>query len=527
MGDGTTIDARALMDALWACARSIASETARVARGNDFIATGLALAIVNALASRTRRGVDRIARAVEKMLFVTVIVAGERGSAEVENARAVLRLMSRGDVARARYAGREDDDIVLEPVLRGKSVVVRMNGYEARLTCRGGSFGEASSVGSSDGESSWYSAFVNGASSFGASAAGGKMNGAPAEGSSSDYFTIRVFRLFRSRRWTKECVREMLRLGAEARERERKAGTEFTRVHMPRTVVEYSAPSSRHEGGGHRVYRGEQHWVPSEKPSRPLDTVVLPTGARDMIERDVREFLDSERWYVDRGLPYRRGYLLHGLPGTGKTSLVFALAGHFGLPLYVVRLSDERLCDEGLHRLFRTTEKRSIILLDDVDAPGANEVFRELQPGESTGNLSVQSTLSLLDGVTSVDGRLIFLSCRDKSALNQTLIRPGRFDVILRFDAPGKEQIESYFNHFFADFGGDVPSMGAEFAELAAHVDTQPKSMAALQVLFLSHKSNPRDALESMRARISGQKRSITFGARSRNSRRDHSAAAA
>ena len=128
MGDGTTIDARALMDALWACARSIASETARVARGNDFIATGLALAIVNALASRTRRGVDRIARAVEKMLFVTVIVAGERGSAEVENARAVLRLMSRGDVARARYAGREDDDIVLEPVLRGKSVVVRVNG---------------------------------------------------------------------------------------------------------------------------------------------------------------------------------------------------------------------------------------------------------------------------------------------------------------------------------------------------------------------------------------------------------------
>jgi chaperone BCS1 len=35
---------------------------------------------------------------------------------------------------------------------------------------------------------------------------------------------------------------------------------------------------------------------------------------------DAREFLDSEEWYTLAGIPYRRGYLLHGPPGTGKSA---------------------------------------------------------------------------------------------------------------------------------------------------------------------------------------------------------------
>lgn len=60
---------------------------------------------------------------------------------------------------------------------------------------------------------------------------------------------------------------------------------------------------------------------------RPLDSVVL---ARDLAERildDVREFIDNPQWYYDRGIPYRRGYLLYGPPGCGKSSFITALAG--------------------------------------------------------------------------------------------------------------------------------------------------------------------------------------------------------
>lgn len=60
---------------------------------------------------------------------------------------------------------------------------------------------------------------------------------------------------------------------------------------------------------------------------RPLRSVVLDTGITDKIVGDVKDFISRPRWYMDRGIPYRRGYLLYGPPGCGKSSFINALAG--------------------------------------------------------------------------------------------------------------------------------------------------------------------------------------------------------
>ena len=49
--------------------------------------------------------------------------------------------------------------------------------------------------------------------------------------------------------------------------------------------------------------------------------------------------MNSEDWYAERGIPYRRGYLLYGVPGSGKSSLVAALAGELDLNIYALSLS--------------------------------------------------------------------------------------------------------------------------------------------------------------------------------------------
>jgi chaperone BCS1 len=66
---------------------------------------------------------------------------------------------------------------------------------------------------------------------------------------------------------------------------------------------------------------------------RLLESVVLEPGEKEHLMEDIEQFRKSKHRYQRVGIPYHRGYLFYGPPGTGKTSLVSALAAHFGLSI--------------------------------------------------------------------------------------------------------------------------------------------------------------------------------------------------
>jgi chaperone BCS1 len=68
------------------------------------------------------------------------------------------------------------------------------------------------------------------------------------------------------------------------------------------------------------------------------------------------------------GIPYRRGYLLYGPPGCGKSSFITALAGHLDLGICILNLSDRSLSDDRLNHLLSSAPQQTIVLLEDVDA---------------------------------------------------------------------------------------------------------------------------------------------------------------
>jgi chaperone BCS1 len=86
------------------------------------------------------------------------------------------------------------------------------------------------------------------------------------------------------------------------------------------------------------------------------------------IIKDIKHVQNSADWYVNNGIPYRRGYLLYGPPGTGKTSFTQAIAGHLYLNICYLNLSGGQLDDDGLNRSLNNAPGHSIILLEDIDA---------------------------------------------------------------------------------------------------------------------------------------------------------------
>jgi chaperone BCS1 len=137
--------------------------------------------------------------------------------------------------------------------------------------------------------------------------------------------------------------------------------------HNAKTVIKRPAAKDMRRFGG----RGS--WVKiAERPCRPMKTVVLDKERKMDVLADINEYLNpaTARWYANRGIPYRRGYLFYGPPGTGKTSLTVALAGVFGLDIHVVSLLEPTLTEEELGMLFTNLPARCIVLLEDIDTAG-------------------------------------------------------------------------------------------------------------------------------------------------------------
>lgn len=169
------------------------------------------------------------------------------------------------------------------------------------------------------------------------------------------------------------------------------------------------------------------HWDRrNDLPKRSLETVVLQDGQRESIQRDLADFLSAERRYARIGLPWHRGYVFHGPPGTGKTSLAKALAEHFELDVYFIALSDLEQ-DTNLLALFSSVEPRSMLVLEDIDVVhGA----KSRDDAEAPKALSLSGLLNSLDGLATPHGLITVMTSNDISQLDSAMLRPGRADRI-------------------------------------------------------------------------------------------------
>ena len=148
--------------------------------------------------------------------------------------------------------------------------------------------------------------------------------------------------------------------------------------------------------------------ISKEKKPRKLESVILKEELVASVVNDVQEFIESESWYEEMGIPYKRSYLLYGPPGTGKSSFAQALAGYIGFSICFVNCSD-KVNDFQFNSLLNKAPKKSIILIEDVDA-----IFSERKNTEKNNALTFSGFLNALDGVRSQEGRVIVMTTNFK-----------------------------------------------------------------------------------------------------------------
>jgi hypothetical protein len=192
--------------------------------------------------------------------------------------------------------------------------------------------------------------------------------------------------------------------------------------------------AERHKQGGavwQIVRSADDDDTRTPRDASAADDVVLPPALRQRLETDVIGFFGNEVAALYRALkvPYRRGVLLYGPPGNGKTSLIrYVGARLLHVPVMLLRAAAQFTTDDLEEILRRWREQApAILVIEDLDW--------------LLERVNVSTLLNLLDGVDSTagGGLLLIATTNNPEKLDPAINnRPGRFDVVIEIDRPDR-----------------------------------------------------------------------------------------
>ena len=230
----------------------------------------------------------------------------------------------------------------------------------------------------------------------------------------------------------------------------------------------------------------------SRIPVRRLNTVYMDERIKQRIMDDITDFLKSEAEYDAFGIPYKKTYLLTGVPGSGKTSLIKALCNEIHYNLGIMSMSSD-MDNATVQGSFRNLDPKTVLLLEDIDC------LFEKRASVETQSFTFSNLLNILDGVLFKHGIIVFITTNHPEKLDNALLRQGRTDMIIELNYPSKTEIEKLFRDMLGGKHYPTPEATTDaFKTFYAVIKDKQLPMSAIVNFLFRHRDKYMDHVREL-----------------------------
>ncbi|KAI0525111.1 hypothetical protein KFK09_004502 [Dendrobium nobile] len=257
-----------------------------------------------------------------------------------------------------------------------------------------------------------------------------------------------------------------------------------------------------------KLYMNEyESWSPIDlQHPATFETLAMEADLKKTILEDLARFVKRKEYYKKIGKAWKRGYLLFGPPGTGKSSLIAAMANYLRFDIYDLDLKEVRM-NSGLKRLLVGMTNKSLLVIEDIDCSVDLKNRDEDKENQSNNKfhddeISLSGLLNFIDGLWSTSGeeRIIVFTTNYKEKLDPALLRPGRMDMHVHMGYCGPNSFRILVSNYhaiyehpmFEEIEGllkEVKATPAEVAEQLMRSDTVDVALEGL-IQLLQGKRN-------------------------------------
>ena len=207
------------------------------------------------------------------------------------------------------------------------------------------------------------------------------------------------------------------------------------------------------------MYRREEYVGRSD--SDPFEHLYYGPDVEKYIEQALM-WMAMRNWYEERSIPWRRGWLLYGPGGTGKSSMAKALAMKLRIPLYQYQLAT--LSDQEFISEWDGMQTPSVVLFEDFDT-----VFNKRQPLTEHKLLTFDTVLNQISGVGTTNGLFLIVTTNHLDHIDEALgvecgmngisTRPGRIDSVIHLGCINRVNRTKMANQILKDWPDAVDDL--------------------------------------------------------------------